>query len=162
MRWTDLPGDPEPAGGRDRAVLQRGEWQDLRRRLERLPAGHPSSPGDDGDTTAEARAAEARADAAWTDDGEVGGRGADQWDGDQWGGDQDSARQAGDQRADGEARAGPDRRSGPDQRTGPDEHTGPGRYHAGLTPGPDRREPYQPWFASGDWPDPWFSPDPDP
>jgi hypothetical protein len=146
MRWTDLPGDPEPAGGRDRAVVQRGEWEDLRRRLERLPAGHPSSPGDDGDT------AEARADAAWTGDGQTGERGADQG----------SAGQADDQRADRGRRGGPDRRSGPDEHGEPDGHAGPGRHHAGLTPGPDRREPYQHWFASGDWPDPWFSPDPDP
>ena len=151
MRWTDLPRDPEPAGGRDRAVVQRGEWEDLRRRLERLPAGHPSSPGDDRD------AAEARADAAWTDDGETGERGADQGSADQGG-----AGQADDERAERGERAGPDRRSGPDQRTGYDGHTGPGRYHAGLTPGPDQREPYQPWFASGDWPDPWFSADHDP
>jgi hypothetical protein len=161
MRWSDLPRDPEPAGGRDRAVVQRGEWEDLRRRLERLPAGHPSSPGDD------RGAAGARADAAWADDGETGERGADQGSADRGSADRGSAGrgsagQADDERADRGRRAGPDRRSGPDQRTGPDGHTGPGRYHAGLTPGPDHREPYQPWFASGDWPDPWFSADPDP
>jgi hypothetical protein len=139
MRWTDLPRDPEPAGEQDRAAVQRGEWEDLRRRLERLPAGHPSSPDDDGDV------AEARADAGWPEDGRAGERGADQG----------SAGQAGDQLADRGGRAGPDRRAGQDR------HAEPGRYHAGLTPGPGQREPYQPWFASGDWPDPWFSADPD-
>lgn len=139
MRWTDLPRDPEPAGEQDRAVLQRGEWEDLRRRLERLPAGHPSSPDDDGD------AAEARADAGWTEDGRVDERGAAK----------DSAGRGGEEHADRGGQAGPDRRIGPD---GP---AGPGRCRAGLAGGPDQREPYQPWFASGDWPEPWFSADPD-
>jgi hypothetical protein len=46
MRWTDLPPDrdPDAAGA---TALSRGEWDDLRRRLERLPPGHPSRPGDD-------------------------------------------------------------------------------------------------------------------
>jgi len=43
MRWTDLPPDREPAdAGASRQ--SRGEWEDLRQRLERLPAGHPSRP----------------------------------------------------------------------------------------------------------------------
>ncbi len=43
MRWTDLPPDRDPAdaGG---SALTRGEWEDLRDRLERLPPGHPSRP----------------------------------------------------------------------------------------------------------------------
>ena len=46
MRWTDLPPDRDPAdaGG---SVVPRGEWENLRQRLERLPPGHPSRPGDD-------------------------------------------------------------------------------------------------------------------
>ena len=45
MRWTDLPPDRDPAdaGG---ATVSRGEWAELRQRLERLPPGHPSRPGD--------------------------------------------------------------------------------------------------------------------
>jgi hypothetical protein len=43
MRWTDLPPDCDPADGGGSA-LTRGEWDDLRQRLERLPAGHPSRP----------------------------------------------------------------------------------------------------------------------
>jgi hypothetical protein len=46
MRWTDLPPDREPADARA-AAASRGEWDDLRRRLERLPPGHPSRPGDE-------------------------------------------------------------------------------------------------------------------
>jgi hypothetical protein len=140
MRWTDLPRDPEPAGGQDRAVAQRGEWDDLRRRLERLPAGHPSSPDDDGD------AADARADAGWAEDGRAGDHSADQGSA---GAGQADAGQGRDEHAD---------RGG---RAGPDGHAGPGRYHPGLTPGPGQREPYRPWFVSGDWPEPWFSADPD-
>jgi hypothetical protein len=45
MRWMDLPPDPGPADGRASA-LPRGEWEELRRRLERLPEGHPSRPDD--------------------------------------------------------------------------------------------------------------------
>ena len=48
MRWTDLPPDRESADARASA-LSRGEWDDLRRRLERLPPGHPSRPGDEDD-----------------------------------------------------------------------------------------------------------------
>lgn len=120
-------------------MVQRGEWEDLRQRLERLPAGHPSSPDDDGD------AAEAGADAARTEDGRVGDPGADQG----------STGQGRDEHADRDGRLGPDRRAGPD------EHGGPGRRYAGPTLGPEQREPYRPWFSSGDWPDPWFAPDPD-
>jgi hypothetical protein len=130
VRWTDLPRDPERGGEQDRAVVQRGEWEDLRRRLERLPAGHPSSPDDDGD----GEAGEVRADASRTEDGRVGGPSADQ---------------------------GSDERADRGERAGPDGHAGTGRSHAGLASGPDQREPYQPWFVSGDWPEPWFSADPD-
>ncbi|HTS95532.1 MAG TPA: hypothetical protein VMI33_02845 [Streptosporangiaceae bacterium] len=58
MRWTDLPpdGDPADAGG---SALTRGEWEDLRERLERLPPGHPSRPEE---------ADSAREDAADRDD----------------------------------------------------------------------------------------------
>jgi hypothetical protein len=49
----DLPPDPGPADGRASA-LPRGEWEELRRRLERLPDGHPSRPDDPpGTATAE-------------------------------------------------------------------------------------------------------------
>jgi hypothetical protein len=59
MRWTDLPPDRDPADV-DASVLPRGEWEDLRQRLERLPPGHPSRPGDEADTD-EYRADEYRA-----------------------------------------------------------------------------------------------------
>jgi hypothetical protein len=53
MRWTDLPPDSGPADGRA-AALPRGEWEELRRRLERLPDGHPSRPDDEPDASADA------------------------------------------------------------------------------------------------------------
>jgi hypothetical protein len=140
MRWTDLPRDPEPAGDQDRAVAQRGEWEDLRRRLEELPSGHPSSPDGDGD------AAEAGQDAGWPEDRRAGER------------DEGQGGQAGaERRAGGADRGG---QAGADRRAGRDGHTGPGRYHAGLTGSADQRGPYRPWFASGDCPEPWFSADP--
>jgi len=111
MRWTDLPGDREPADDREGPVVQRGEWEDLKQRLERLPAGHPSSLED-----------EDPPDEGWAE-GQSAGRG---------------------------------------ERTGPDRPAGlAGAHEAGRLPGPDRREPYRPWFASGDSADPWFSADPD-
>jgi len=106
-------------------VLQRGEWEDLKQRLERLPPGHPSSLHDE-DRGDEDRAEDDRAD------------------------DEDRADGADDQSAG---------RSG---RTGPDRPTRlAGGHEAGRLPGPDRRDPYRPWFASGDSADPWFSVDPD-
>ena len=92
-------------------MVQRGEWEDLKQRLERLPAGHPSSLDD-----------EDPADEGWAE-GQSAGRGG---------------------------------------RTGPDRPAGlAGGHEAGRLPGPDRHEPYRPWFASGDSADPWFSADPD-
>jgi len=123
MRWTDLPRD-EPADDREGPVVQRGEWEDLKQRLERLPAGHPSSL-DDEDPADEGRAADDRAD-------------------------DDRADEVGDERA---------RRGG---RAGPDGSARlPGGHEAGWAPGTGPREPYRPWFASGDSPEPWFSANPD-
>lgn len=94
-------------------MVQRGEWEDLKQRLERLPAGHPSSLDD-----------EDPADEGWAE------------------GDRESAGRGG--------------------QTGPDRSARLPRGHeAGWGPGPGQREPYRPWFASGDSADPWFSADPD-
>jgi hypothetical protein len=64
MRWTDLPPGRGPADA-DASVVPRGEWDDLRRQLERLPPGHPSRPGDedlaDGDGAGDNLAGEHRA-----------------------------------------------------------------------------------------------------
>jgi hypothetical protein len=151
MRWTDLPGDPEPAGGRDRAVVRRGEWEDLRRRLERLPAGHPSAPDDRDDAAADG------ADAGWAEDSRAdegrAGRG--------------SADEAGEQPAERGGRAEPDRRARPEGSTRPEGQarpegsTRPEGQEARRSAGLDRREPYRPWFTSGESPDPWFWADPD-
>jgi len=77
MRWTDLPPDREPADADAGAsVPSRGEWDDLRQRLERLPPGHPSRPGDEGEGQAEDRADQDRADQGRADErGSPGWRG---------------------------------------------------------------------------------------
>jgi len=124
-------------------VVQRGEWEDLKQRLERLPAGHPSSLDDEGPAD-EGRAADDRA----ADDRAADDQAADDQAADQAGGDR--ADEVGDERA---------RRGG---RTGPDGSARlPGGHAAGWAPGTGPREPYRPWFASGDSPEPWFSVDPD-
>jgi hypothetical protein len=143
MRWTDLPRDPEPADDRERPVVQRGEWEDLKQRLERLPAGHPSSLDD-----------EDPADEDWPE-----GR-ADEDPADEDPADEDPAAEdrADEDRADG----GSDRSAERGGRTGPDRSARlPDGHEAGWAPGPGAREPYRPWFASGDSPEPWFSVDPD-
>jgi hypothetical protein len=66
MRWTDLPPDREPADA-GASVLSQGEWENLRQRLERLPPGHPSRPGDEADTD-EHRTASSAADPDRTED----------------------------------------------------------------------------------------------
>jgi hypothetical protein len=139
MRWTDLPRDREPVVPAEGHVLRRGAWEDLRQRLERLPAGHPSAPGDEGD------AAENAADAGWPGEGRAGdGRGR--------------ADQTGDRRASRSARSGADGRATPDGSAGHEAG-----HEARRTAGLDRlgqREPYRPWFTSGESPDPWFWEDP--
>ena len=109
-------------------MVQRGEWEDLKQRLERLPAGHPSSL-DDEDPAAE-----------------------------DWPEDRADEDRAAEDRADG----GSDQSAERGGRTGPDRSARLPRGHeAGWAPGPGGREPYRPWFASGDSPEPWFSVDPD-
>ncbi len=141
MRWMDLPGGRGPADDGDSLVLRRGDWEDLRRRLERLPAGHPSSPrGDDG----------------------VDGDGAD---GD--GADGDGAEEAGSSPEPAEAQdrevgrsedrdageRGQERRTRAAGRGGPDGRAGRGGHDAAAD---GQREPYRPWFTSGESPEPWF------
>ena len=107
-------------------MLRRGEWDDLRQRLERLPAGHPSSPDD------EARADEAGADQPRPDEARA------------------------DERAEPDGRQ-PDR----PERAGPGGRSGLGGHDTRSAAADGRREPYQPWFASGESPEPWFSADPE-
>ena len=130
MRWTDLPPDRASADRAEAAARQRGEWQDLKQRLERLPAGHPSSPydeaGADESGGAEAGADEHRAREAGAGADEAGGR-----------------------------RAG---RGGRDRGAAAERPAGSGGPDAGPARGP--RDPYQPWFAAGESPEPWFSADP--
>jgi hypothetical protein len=126
MRWTDLPPDPGPADGRASA-LPRGEWEELRRRLERLPDGHPSRPDDVAGTTT----AEELAD----DEGGPPGRPepVDPGDGGQ---------------------AEPQRRTR-DRGAADGGNAKPGGL--GDLGGRGEREPYRPWFTEGEPPEPWFA-----
>jgi hypothetical protein len=135
MRWTDLPPDPGPADGRASA-LHRGEWEELKRRLEGLPDGHPSRPDDAAETTA----AEDLAD----DEGGPPGRpeADDLKDGDPEDGGQ----------------AEPQRRTR-DRGAADGGHVRPGRL--GDLGGHGQREPYRPWFTEGESPEPWFADKPD-
>ena len=128
MRWTDLPPDREPADARA-AAASRGEWDDLRRRLERLPPGHPSRPGDEGSVD------EYPADQEQAEDGGPG---------------QSRAAEGGSPGRRGVSDGIPDRHGEPG---GHREHD-PG---SGAVPG--RREPYRPWFTAGESPQPWFAAD---
>lgn len=126
MRWTDLPPDPGPADGRASA-LPRGEWEELRRRLERLPDGHPSRPDDvAGATTAE--------DLADDESGPAGRPGpVDPGDGGQ---------------------AEPKERTR-DRNAADRGNAKPGGL--GDLGGRGEREPYRPWFTEGEPPEPWFA-----
>jgi hypothetical protein len=131
MRWTDLPPDRDAADGRV-SGLTRGQWQELRERLERLPPGHPSRPGDAGLPDEARSAGEDAADQGLPDeDDPAGARGVQ---------DDDPVRG----RAPGE-RAEPGRRRAPDAA----------RAAAGGA-----HEPYRPWFTTGEPPEPWFAADP--
>jgi hypothetical protein len=133
MRWTDLPPDREPAGRGDSPVLRRGDWEDLTRRLQALPPGHPSAPDEDADRDGDG--SPEAADGQDQDPGEPEER------------EPDGRRDDGP----GSGRGGPSRRAG---RDGHDAAAGPGPAAGG------RREPYRPWFTSSDSPEPWFYADP--
>jgi hypothetical protein len=119
MRWTDLPADNGPP---DAATLSRGEWEDLRRRLERLPPGHPSR----ADREAEAAPEDGRAEPGPDDAATAGRRRAGAADGRQ--------RDAG--------RAGGATPGGHGELAGP-RHAEP--YRPWFTAG----GPPEPWFAAG-------------
>jgi len=137
MRWTDLPPDGERAEASP-SGLRRHEWEALRQRLERLPAGHPSSPADDSPD-----------DGAWDDEAPGYQTRSDE------------ARGIGVQDDGGpDGRPGGARRDGNAPRTGHAPAVRPesdSRHGDGL-PGSGGREPYQPWFA-GPSPEPWFAGD---
>jgi hypothetical protein len=142
MRWTDLPPDSGAADGRASA-LSRGEWDELRRRLERLPDGHPSRPdGDPGATAVEGFADEDLADMNLADENLA---------------DEGSVRPGPIDPRDGKP-VGPQRGTrGP---ASPDAgHAQPGGL--GDLGGRGEREPYRPWFTEGGSPEPWFAIQPD-
>jgi hypothetical protein len=129
MRWTDLPPDRDSADA-GASGPTRGEWEDLRRRLERLPPGHPSRPGHEDladedevgdDLTNKDRADQGRP----AEGGSSGRRGVTDGDADRHG------EPGGYRECDAER---------------------------GAVPG--RREPYRPWFTAGESPQPWFAADP--
>jgi hypothetical protein len=133
----DLPAD---RGSADAGVsaAARGEWDDLRRRLEQLPIGHPSRPDGEGRAD-QATDGEGLAYQATTGQGGAdeppGGPESDPERG-RWGNHGDSReRHAGD--------ADPARPGGP-----------------GDLGALGRREPYRPWFTAGESPEPWFAVDP--
>jgi hypothetical protein len=150
MRWTDLPPDSGPADGRASA-LPRSEWAELRRRLERLPEGHPSRPDDDPDATAVENLAGENA----ADDDLAEGRG----------GLPGRREAAGSERPDtGRADPGDGKPLDAQRRVqgsrGADAgHAKPGGL--GELSGRGEREPYRPWFTEGESPEPWFTAEPD-
>src|SRR5258708_29499999 len=100
MGGTDFPRDGESRDAPPASpapFMQRGEWDDLRQRLERLPAGHPSSP--DG---------EDRADVGWDE-----ADGPDEY-------------PDADERNGGDERNGPDERNAPGGGGGPGGRGGRG------------------------------------
>ena len=146
MRWTDLPPDRDPVDG-GASALSRGEWDDLRQRLERLPPGHPSRPGDEGEGPAQdGRTDQSRADDANEVQAEDGR--ADDEDG------------RADQARPGE-RGSPGWRGVMDSDAGRPRESGGHRERDAGPAIPGRREPYRPWFTAGESPEPWFA-DPEP
>jgi hypothetical protein len=149
MRWTDLPPDSGPADGRASA-LPRGEWEELRRRLEGLPEGHPSRPDDDPDATA---AGELAAENAADKDVAEGRGGLPERSG-----------PPGSERAD-TGRAGPGDGKPLDAQRRVHGSRGADAGHAepaglGEVGGRGAREPYRPWFTEGASPEPWFTAEP--
>jgi hypothetical protein len=150
MRWTDLPPDSGPADGRASA-LPRGEWEELRRRLERLPEGHPSRPDDDADPTAvEELAGE---DAADKDLAEGRGGLPERRE------PSDSGRPDSGRAPPGEAKPLDAQRRVQGSRSADAGHAKPGGL--GELSGHGEREPYRPWFTGGESPEPWFTAEPD-
>jgi len=162
MRWTDLPPDSGPADGRASA-LPRGEWQELRRRLERLPEGHPSRPDDDPDATAvEELAGGSDKDLA-----------ADKDLAEERGGLPERPEPANSERPElanserpdtGRADQGDSKPLDAQRRVHGSRDADAGhamRGGLGELSGRGEREPYRPWFTEGESPEPWFTAEPD-
>jgi hypothetical protein len=149
MRWTDLPPDSGSADGRASA-LPRGEWEELRRRLERLPEGHPSRPDDDPDAAAvDEPAGEDAADKDLAEGSGVPER-----------------PEPADSERPGTGRAGPADGKPLDAQRRVQGSRGADAGHAkpgglGELSGRGEREPYRPWFTEGESPEPWFTAEPD-
>ena len=148
MRWTDLPAER----GADEAGpsgLRRSEWEQLRQRLERLPAGHPSSPG-----------GETGEDDAWDDEGCLEPDAQEAWE--RTGGEAiEPASGAGPEVPARRGSKEPHARRGanddtPTRRGGHDDQPLRSGTDA-VAAGPAPSEPYRPWFASGESAEPWFA-----
>jgi hypothetical protein len=148
MRWTDLPPESGPADGRASA-LPRAEWEELRRRLERLPEGHPSRPDDDPDATAVEKLANENAA-----DGDLAqGRGGLRRE------PADSERPDTGRADRGDGKPPDAQRRAQGSRGADAGQTRPGGL--GELSGRGEREPYRPWFTGGESPEPWFTAEPD-
>ena len=167
MRLPEGSGEGRAVDERGGTGAARAASDDLRQRLDRLAACHPSSPDyrdtapDYGDTAADYADAVPDYRDTVPDYGEteydVAGAGAERAMDEQ---DRLAARS---DRRDGEpARRGdrPPGRLGPGRPAG--WRPGPGHWpDGGAASGPaGRSEPYRPWFTAGESPDPWFTGDP--
>ncbi len=137
MRRPDGPGEHRALD--EGGAQARAAYDDLRQRLERLSACHPSSPdyGEPDYSATDFGETDADSDYAEREYGEPGAgerpeRGAEQGPGS---GDRASGKRPGRERAE------------PGERWPP----------AGLGGPAGRREPYRPWFTAGESPEPWFT-----
>jgi hypothetical protein len=152
---------------------RRGPLDDLRQRLARLSASHPSSPGFEtrGDGSGGGEAAKERAGGGEAAQEPAGGGEAAQEpaEGGEGAGGGEGAREppaSGGQAGEGgrdltDALGRLDRLSrlvGGGGRAGSDRPATGGRGE-GVLPGSGTRDPYRPWFAPGEVCQPWFSPD---
>jgi hypothetical protein len=147
MRWMDLPADRGSADA-GASALARREWDDLRRRLEQLPLGHPSRVDGEGRADQEA-AGEGGVDRTADGEGLAYEATAGQGGADEPRGGPDPDPEGGRSGSHGDFR---ERHAGD---TGPARPGGPGDL-GGL----GRGEPYRPWFTAGESPEPWFAADP--
>lgn len=162
-----------PAAPADRP--RRGPLDDLRQRLARLSASHPSSRGFEtrGDGASGGEVAKERAGGGEAAGDKAGGGGAAKEPAERGEAAQERAEGGGEPAQEPAVGGGPpgegsrglidrlDRLSrlvGGGGRAGSDRPASVGRAEEAL-PGSSTRDPYRPWFAPGEVCRPWFSPD---
>jgi hypothetical protein len=132
--WASERGDSDERGAAGRARWAR---DDLRQRLDRLPDGHPSSP--------EYEELPGAGETGFGQPPEYGElENAELENGEQ---DNGELAEGGDEGGDGR----------PAGRRAGDAGARPAVGTGGLA---SRRQPYRPWFTSGESPEPWFTADP--